>query len=428
MNILILLLLLVTNSNAQNSGKYSTRVFSSTYQYGSMMNKGSAKSQVHGSVQVYGSAKYIGSGAIHGSEKKHHHGSAKKYYHGSEKYQGSTAIYGSAKKHYHGSEKYQGSTAIYGLAKKHYHGSEKYQGSTAIHLSTNQYGSINYNSGVKKYGSAAAYGSSKTHYQGSSKTHYQGSSKTHYQGSTRQNSYVNAFSPTISPTESLPEVYQAPPPTFFPTTGFILKETAPTDNNGVEVPEIPLTIQIQEGGQQNVPPNQLGRLLKNNIQRLMPDILTTSISKSTGLATKSISNVQIIYEGKTVNFTYIIQTSPQSNKYVQYKTIINSLGNLSQTIKSASNNTISINITHFYASAFSPADSINSSGQQSTGVSLNIAYYFMSSILIVIVGLGAYYLRKRKELEPSIGALTISPISNTANALGATLDDIPKRL
>jgi hypothetical protein len=400
MNILILLLLLVTNSNAQNSGKYSTRVFSSTYQYGSMMNKGSAKSQVHGSVQVYGSAKYIGSGAIHGSEKKHHHGSAKKYYHGSEKYQGSTAIYGSAK--------------------KHYHGSEKYQGSTAIHLSTNQYGSINYNSGVKKYGSAAAYGSSKTHYQGSS--------KTHYQGSTRQNSYVNAFSPTISPTESLPEVYQAPPPTFFPTTGFILKETAPTDNNGVEVPEIPLTIQIQEGGQQNVPPNQLGRLLKNNIQRLMPDILTTSISKSTGLATKSISNVQIIYEGKTVNFTYIIQTSPQSNKYVQYKTIINSLGNLSQTIKSASNNTISINITHFYASAFSPADSINSSGQQSTGVSLNIAYYFMSSILIVIVGLGAYYLRKRKELEPSIGALTISPISNTANALGATLDDIPKRL
>jgi len=336
-------------------------------------------------------------------------------------------------------------TRVFSL--KQYHSSAQQYGSMYYQGSTKHIGSAAIRNSVTHHYSYAIRGSTKTNYQGSTKTNYgsmkfhdsmefHGSSKTNYHGSAKLHgsakqkgsSFINAFSPTISPTESLPEVFQPPPPTFKPTKSIVIVKYPPTSQSvpGFEVPEIPLTIQIQEGGQQDAPPNQSGRLLKNNIQRLTPDILTTSISKSTGLAKKSITYVQILYEANSVNFTYIIQTYPQFNKYAQYKTIINSLGNLSQSIKAASNHTISINITHFYVSAFSPDDSINSSGQQSAADSLNIAYYFMSSILIVIVGLGAYYFRKRKQLEPSIGAPTISPIANRTNNI--EIDDIPKRL
>ena len=376
MKLFFLLVSLITSSNCQ---KYSidlgTRVFS--------------LKQYHSSAQQYGSM----------------------YYQGSTKHIGSAAIRNSATHHY--------SYAIRGSTKTNYQGSTKtnYQGSTK----TNYQGSTKTN-----YGSMKFHDSMEFH--GSSKSNYHGSAKLHGSAKQKGSSFINAFSPTISPTESLPEVFQPPPPTFKPTKSIVIVKYPPTSQSvpGFEVPEIPLTIQIQEGGQQDAPPNQSGRLLKTNIQRLTPDILTTSISKSTGLATKSITYVQIIYETNSVNFTYIIQTFPQSNKYAQYKSIINSLGNLSQSIKAASNHTISINITHFYVSAFSPDDSINSSGQQSAADSLNIAYYFMSSILIVIVGLGAYYFRKRKQLEPSIGAPTISPFANRTNNI--EIDDIPKRL
>jgi hypothetical protein len=190
-------------------------------------------------------------------------------------YHGSTAIRESSHK---GSMNYHGSTAIH---KSSHKGSMNYHGSTAIRGSShsNHKGSANY------HGSTAIRGSIKTNHKGSA--NYRGSGK----GSGTKTNYF-AFSPTREPTEALPPVIRAPPPTFYPTVNFVPElpnlsyMITPTilKQHDITVPEIPLTFQIQQGtnGWASYPDSPPSYQIMRNV-----------ISRISGVKESAVTNVFI---------------------------------------------------------------------------------------------------------------------------------------
>ena len=261
----------------QNSLKYSVtssnmntdRAFS--YKGGSMNYGGSTA--ILGSVNVgnKGSMKYHGSTAIRGSSHK-----------GSMKYHGSTAIRGSSHSNHKGSLEYHGSTAILGSSHSNHKGSLKYHGSTSSQGSFHK-GSLEY------HGSTAIRGSVQTNHKGSA--NYRGSMTNNGQGSGTKPKY-SVFSPTREPTEALPPVIRAPPPTFYPTANFVPElpnlsyMITPTilKQYDITVPEIPLTFQIQQGtnGWASYPDSPPSYQIMRNV-----------ISRISGVKESAVTNVFI---------------------------------------------------------------------------------------------------------------------------------------
>jgi len=176
-------------------------------------------------------------------------------------------------------------------------GSMKYHGSTSHSGSGAKYGS----------GSGAKYGSGSGSKYGSGSGSKYGSGSGAKYGSQKQsghNSYISLFSPTQSPTETLPEVYRPPPPTHRPTVSNFpkinIKLSPVKTDDSVEVPDIPVTFQIQQGtnGWSSYP----------NAPQVEP-ILSKVVADISGLKEDAISNVAILKSiiGRRLSINVIIE-------------------------------------------------------------------------------------------------------------------------
>jgi len=330
------------------SSKTNTHYKRSPTSYGSGVESkyctkmGSYKGSLHFK-KGYNSATH-GSGAMHGS---YNHGSASihnSYKHGSGATHKSDSKYGSYK---HGSYNH-GSTAVHGSGATHKsdskYGSYKH-GSNAVHGSSTHgskhgSGSIFYSS---KYiwHSSGAIGSNTRH--GSSKMYSQpamsginggGGSKSGSGakgGSGAKSSYrpYNLFAPTMMPTEALPPIWTPPPPTNFPTdTTNIPKIPLSFDkptSGGIEVPQIPLSFQIQQGanGWSQYPDSPP-----------VTNAITIVAAKIAGVAESAVTNMKIARKNRrslstAVTITYDITTTPESvgqkTQETTYDMLINKL-------------------------------------------------------------------------------------------------------
>jgi flagellar basal body-associated protein FliL len=225
------------------------------------------------------------------------------YNHGSLR-RGSTIIHDSGAKY--GSYN-RGSTSIHGSSAKR--GSSNQSSNTARgskHSSGS--GSLFYSS---KYiwHSSGATGSNPIH--GSSKTHSYGAKSGAKGGSgSNKNIPYDIFAPTHSPTYWLPPIYSPPPPSHYPTN-FQEIPTVPINFNqpiisGIEVPQIPLSFQIQQGA---------------NGWSKYPDSPSVSVvikvaAKTVGLPESVVTNMKITKKNRralatTVTITYDITTTPE---------------------------------------------------------------------------------------------------------------------
>ena len=178
------------------------------------------------------------------------------------------------------------------------HRSSAAQGSST--RSSNQGSGPNFYSSKYIWHSSGAIGSNKYH---------GGSGK---KGSDYNRQY-NVFSPTRRPTESLPEVYKPPTPTFQPTVTLTVPElplSFPSlmSSGNIQIPEIPLSFQIQQGA---------------NGWAQYPDsppvtkAVTKVAAKTTGLKETDVTNMKIVRKNRralstAVTITYDITTTPES--------------------------------------------------------------------------------------------------------------------
>ena len=232
----------------------------------------SNKSPMHGSANYHGSLKHGRSASYHGSSNKSpvHGGSAD--YRGSAKHGGSANYRGSSNKSpMHGSADYRGSAKHGGSA--NYHGSSN---KSPMHGSAKHGGSVNYHGSAKYHESSNGNPSPK--YSGN----YGGSSK--HGGSTSIT--PRAFSPTISPTEAIPETFEPPQPTQFPTKSIFINFPTSENINTVtdnlhDVPDIPVTFEVEQGG------NGWATYPKSSEQ-----IVRSAVSSFTGINEKYITNIK----------------------------------------------------------------------------------------------------------------------------------------
>jgi len=403
MKINILLITLITSCRfcfSQYSGKY-----------GSVNYQGS-RTNTHSSVAV--SHKYVDSASI-GSSTNHQSMKYQSGSHHSMNYQSGS----------HHSMKYQSGS----------HHSMKYQ--------SGSHHSMKYQSGSNGSGSKGS---------GSNGSGSKGSAKIHGSGS-----YPNIFLPTPTPTEEMPPIYQLPPPTYYPTksTNVPKIKLSFEEPTGFAAPNIPLTFQIQQGGsgKQNKKQNKIvDRLLTSGRKALSVSVLKTSVSKLTGISESAITDIHITHIIRYINASYIITATPisvgEKTQHTAYNKIINLLQskNLTNTIQSVSNHTMTMNIEHFYASPYivlsptalptgktvSVIDSINQHEQPKSSA---VLYYYMGGVFALIFGCVSYYVyttrknnqtNKAEQVNKTLDEPTLSPMENRANIIG--IDVIPKRI
>jgi hypothetical protein len=269
-----------------------------------------------------------GSSTIKGSHSPSNHGKSMNY--------GSSTIKGShSPSSNHGRSMDYGSHHIKGshhLSSKHgksmNYGSHPIKGSH--HLSSNHGKSMNYGSSIIK-----------------------GSHPPSNHGKSMN--YGRAFQPTIEPTESIPETFRAPPPTFMPTKPIIFNINMPTSNEN-EIPNIPLTFQIKQGikGWASYSPPEIERKL------------ITVISNIANLNSNDINNMKII----TTNRRFLL--------YGTYKGII------SYNITTIAKN--SIDVTYNKVSTLLKASFINNEFNNrlhKLGLSMNTTFINISSYSLI---------------------------------------------
>jgi hypothetical protein len=243
-------------------------------------NRGSTA--MHGSSTKYGSSNH-GSTAMHGS-----------YNRGSNAMHGSSTKYGSSN---HGSKRGSGSGSIFYSSKYIWHSS----GAVGSNRGSgpNRGSSLNSGSGPNK-GSGHNRGSSTN----------RGSGANAGSGSNNNRPY-DIFAPTMRPTYWLPPIYTPPPPTHNPTKFQAIPPVSinfnQPDISGIEVPEIPLSFQIQQGA---------------NGWSQYPDsppvlALTKVAAKTAGVAESAVTNMKIAKKNRrslatTVTITYDITTTPET--------------------------------------------------------------------------------------------------------------------
>jgi hypothetical protein len=349
MNLLFYLFILTSNVIVFSQSSKGSMNYQNSFVKSVGLVKNNAGSAYYGHSSKHGSLAYGHSGINHGSTV---HGSSRHEYtrHGSTAYvhsvskhgstrHGSTAYVHSGSKHgstRHGSTRHGSTTHGSGLHKnsgsKHGSGTKGHSGSNA----KGHGGSTAHGSGAKgnhifsayvfsgaKYGSSR-HGSSRHESNPHTSVTYKhsnhkgcgihGSTKYIHSGPSKYGSGTSAFSPTLEPTESLPEVYSPPQPTFNPTES--MKINIPNiqsvrNNPDTHIPPLPLSFQINQGADgwssyPDSPPNT--------------KILTTVVSKIIKLEASSITNMKIhsdkifnrvlyIYPTR-IRFSYNITTTP----------------------------------------------------------------------------------------------------------------------
>jgi hypothetical protein len=332
-----------------------------------------------------------GSTAITRSSGKYNHGSTHgsiKYNHGSMKYNhGST--HGSIKYNHgstHGSIKYNHGSMKYN------HGSMKYN-----------HGSLKYNHGSLKYNHGSTRGSMKYNHGSSANSRGFGSS------------IINAFSPTMYPTEALPPVFTAPPPTHYPTLFIKIPElpinfNSPSEN-GVAIPNMPISFQINQGS---------NGWANYNDTPVTKNAIVSVISKITNLDKNCVTNMRFVRASKfqrrlgikenIIYFTYNITTPPliiNNNLYFVYYNITNKLTNsvIDNTFnQNLHKSGLNINITSIeispYSIIYSSRNDIESTGNTKDNTLDNIIQiYVLISVLIfiAILSVGVYLFHKTRK-------------------------------
>ena len=375
------------NHGSQNHGsqKHGSTRQSST-KHGSM-NYGSHNAQKHSSVN-------------HGSTAMKMHGSTRhvSMNYGSQAQKHSSVNHGSTAMKMHGSTRY-------GSQK---HGSQA-QGSHTFHKSSYKHSQNkgSYKHSNIKYMSAYVF---STITQGSTKNSY----CSRNIGSNQNQR--NAFSPTMEPTEQLPETYSPPLPTNYPTTsiwipGLPFSNKQPDDIN---IPPLSLSFQIKQGG------NGWSMYPLNNT------LLTNAVSKVTGLDKKYITEMHTKqHQTKRmlsiqIYFYYNI-TMPISDNNVDPKNKYHTISNILQTsVKNGAftnyfkQQGVQVNITTVITSPYTivyqqkqttQSTAIESNASDATNPTL---YYFYI-VFASLVSFGgfyacAYFVYKRKvirKIEPT---------------------------
>uniref|UniRef100_A0A6C0K4G4 Uncharacterized protein n=1 Tax=viral metagenome TaxID=1070528 RepID=A0A6C0K4G4_9ZZZZ len=208
-------------------------------------------------------------------------------------------------------------------------------GSNAKHWSTNvehgsykQYSRASHNyvfsgnigSGKKKHHSYAIKGSGSTGGSSSSRNnHYSYAVKgsgaySGTKGGSGSNGPYDIFAPTMRPTEALPPIYQPPPPTHYPTSYKSIPVVPITFNQptieGIEVPEIPLSFQIEQGAN--------GWAQYPSDSHPLEKAFTNVVAKTAGIVESSVSDMKIKKTQRRVLSTsfivsYYITTTPALN-------------------------------------------------------------------------------------------------------------------
>ena len=377
------------------------------------------------------SARLVGSSALSGKYSGKNLGSMK--------YHGSTAMIRSGSKY--GSISHSGSGAKYGSI-SHSGSSAKY-GSISHSGSGSKYGSISHSGSIAKYGSISHSGSGSKY------------------GSGGHKSYIGLFSPTQSPTETLPEIIRPPPPTYYPTVSNFHKikinlSPVKTDDS-IEVPDIPVSFQIQQGtnGWSSYP----------NSHQLQP-VLSKVVADISGLNEEALSNVVVLKSNIdrrlsiSVIIEYTITTTPLDvgvkKPHLAYIKIANLLSNaainrvLSSKMKEEfkhTNLTFDGEITSIWFSNYNilyptmaptQIQAINSLGKSDdVNKTSNNLYISMGCIFAFVFLMTFYYIKRSRDKLKS--AQIIDVVSNVPNPVTRNIssmieivdvhrDSIPKRL
>jgi hypothetical protein len=390
MNLFIYLLFLTTTIDVNSQSYHGSLNYKNSY--------GLVKKNTHGGSMDYGKSINYGSGAkVYGSVTKDNHSSGK--------YKHSAFSHGSGRANKYGSsaqgKQYSGKTYGSGAQGKQYSG--KTYGSGA---QGKQYSGKTYGSGARSY-STKTYGSGAQGKQYSGKTYGSGAQGKHY-----SLPFVNAFSPTLMPTESLPEVFHPPNPTYYPTAFIRIPITF---NPEYTIPSLPLSFQIRQGATgwssyPDSPPNSMQNC-KN--------ILTVAVSKITELDESRITNMQVAHSNLRrlsnslikIVFSYNITTLPVK--------IVNDLPNtmyynITNLLKNAINDNtfnrylhtlgLDMNITSIQISNYSVVypieNAIESDGaSNNTGSTISTQIYIgigCISIIGILSTAGYFIYKKRK--------------------------------
>jgi hypothetical protein len=414
----------------QSTRTHSSIVGSSATKKHGSSNHGSIAMKRHGS-QKHGSMNY----GSHNAQKHSsvNHGSTAIKRHESQKH-GSMNYGSQAQKH---SSINHGSTAMKRHGSMNYgsHNAQKHSsvnhGSTAI----KKHGSMNYGSQTQKH-SSVNHGSTAMKRHGSqNKGSYKHSNIKYMsayvfsattKGSTK-NSYCSrnigsnpnepkAFSPTMEPTEQLPETYSAPPPTHYPTTPMWMRgePIVEKQSDDINIPPLSLSFQIKQGGN------------GWSIYPLNNTLLTNAVSKVTGLYKKYIIDMhtyqrQIKRQLSTQIYFYYNISLPISDINTDPKNKYNIVSNILQTsVKNGAftnffkQQGIQVNITSVitspYTIVYQPKQTTQSTTIESNASNAtNPTLYYFYVVFASLVSFGgfyacAYFVYKRKvirKIEPT---------------------------
>jgi hypothetical protein len=294
MQLFLFLFLLISSIAFSNGGQiinpHLDRLLQGSFNYGSGPSYTSFAKKSHASYGSGVESKYstAGSGLNHGSNVM----------------RGSNAKYGSGKVEYGSNAKY-GSNVMRGSYKQCSRTSHDYVFSGTVSSSKTKH----YSYAIKVSGAHKGSGS------------YIGSGP-HKGSSSKKGSNVpyNIFSPTMQPTEALPPIYEPPPPTYYPTLStnipkIPLSFEKPT-NEGIEVPLIPLSFQIEQGANGWAQYPDSPPLDSLPLEKAFAQVA----SKTAGVSANSIANMNVkkttqrkLSETTKITVTYDIITTPASN-------------------------------------------------------------------------------------------------------------------
>uniref|UniRef100_A0A6C0F6R4 Uncharacterized protein n=1 Tax=viral metagenome TaxID=1070528 RepID=A0A6C0F6R4_9ZZZZ len=238
-----------------------------------------------------------------------------------------------------------------------------------------------------------------------------------YSGSGSNRPY-DIFSPTIRPTEALPPIYKPPPPTYYPTSSanipkIHLSFEKPT-SEGIEVPQIPLSFQIEQGanGWSQYPDSPP-----------LEKTFTQVAAKIAGVAESAVSNMKIKktqrrFLSTSISVNYYITTTPSSNgEKTQPETYYKISNKLKLSVKNHNFSSelyrlgVKLNVSSITFSDYaviyptlSPTSSINvlSSSGVSDQSPLIDAISIGASILVaigVLCAFGSVYLKSKQQIK-----------------------------
>jgi len=405
MSLFLLISIFAFSSGGKLMNTYLDRVLQGSANYGSGPNYSSVAKKTYSSYGSGVESRYSAIGSNRKRGSKVEHGSYKQCSRASHDYVFSGTI-GSGKNKYY-SYAIKGSSPHKGSAQ--HGGSGAYSGAkggSSPHKGSAYHGGSSPHKGSAQRGGSGDYRGSSPHKVSGAK----GGSGA-MAGSNRP---YDIFAPTMRPTEYLPPIYQPPPPTHYPTSYKSIPVipiifNQPT-SEGIEVPQIPLSFQIEQGANgwaqyPDSPP--------------LEKAFTQVASKIAGIVESAVSNVKIKktqrrFLSTSISISYYITTTPASNgEKTQQETYYKIANQLALSVKNNNFSSelyrlgIKLNISSIAFSDYavfyptlSPTSAINvlSSSGASDHSSITDSLIIGVGILLVIgvlVGFGSLYLNKK---------------------------------